>query len=273
MICLAESSGLARVRSLGFQALVALLFAFLVAPLAIVVVTAFDASVTMAVPPESLSLRWFAALLDSPIWLRSLVNSVLVASGTMFVSLLVGVPAALAVRQYTGRTQTVMVGMVVLPLLVPGVIIGVTLLTFFSRFGLQQSYAALVLAHSLWAVPLTFSVAQSAFARFDWRLHEAAMDLGASRFQAFRSVVVPEVRAGLLVAALVAFIVSLQEFVMALFLSGPDTRTVPVQAWNSLRQSLDPLVSVVSTVLLLAVVLLVLLSAAFAGLDRLATDT
>jgi ABC-type spermidine/putrescine transport system permease subunit II len=270
---LAETSGPARIRALALQAVVALLFAFLVAPLGIVVATAFDASAAVAFPPESLSLRWFAALLDSPTWLRSLVNSVVVASGTTFVSLLVGVPASLAVRQYTGRTRTAVVGVVVLPLLVPGVIIGVTLLTFLSRFGLQQSYTALVLAHSLWAVPLTFSVAQATFARFDWRLHEAAMDLGASRVQAFRFVVVPEVRAGLLVAALVAFVVSLQEFVMALFLSGPDTRTVPVQAWNSLRQSLDPLVSVVSTVLLSAVVSLVLLSAVFAGLDRLATDT
>jgi ABC-type spermidine/putrescine transport system permease subunit II len=157
--------------------------------------------------------------------------------------------------------------------LVPGVIIGVTLLTFFSRLGLQQSYPALVLAHSLWATPLTFSVMQSTFARFDWQLHEAALDLGASRPRAFLYVVVPEVRAGLAVAALVAFIVSLQEFVMALFLSGPDTRTVPVQAWNSLRQSLDPLVSVVSTILLFAVVLLVLLAGALAGLERLATET
>jgi ABC-type spermidine/putrescine transport system permease subunit II len=72
---------------------------------------------------------------------------------------------------------------------------------------------------------------------------------------------------------LVAFVVSLQEFVMALFLSGPDTRTVPVQAWNSLRGSLDPLVSVVSTVLLVAVVLLVVVGGSVVGLDRLATDT
>jgi ABC-type spermidine/putrescine transport system permease subunit II len=234
---------------------------------------AFDASSTVVLPPTELSTRWFAELLDSPTWLRSLVNSVVVATGTTAVSLLVGVTAALGVRRYDGRFRSALVGLAVLPLLVPGVIIGVTLLTFFSRLGLQQSYPALVFAHSLWATPLTFSVAGSAFARFDWRLHEAALDLGASRSRAFLAVVVPEVRSGLLVAALVAFIVSLQEFVMALFLSGPDTRTVPVQAWNSLRQSLDPLVSVVSTILLFAVVLLVVLAGALAGVERLATDT
>lgn len=256
-----------------FRALVATLFVFLILPLGIVVATAFDASSVVAFPPTEFSTRWFGELLDSPTWLRSLVNSVIVATGTTVVSLVVGVTAALGLRGYDGRFATALTGLAVLPLLVPGVIIGVTLLTFFSRFNLQQSYTAIILAHSLWATPLTFSVMRSAFARFDWQLHEAAMDLGASRVRAFWTVVVPELRAGLLVAALVAFIVSLQEFVMALFLSGPDTRTVPVEAWNSLRQSLDPLVSVVSTILLAAVILLVLLSGVLIGLDRVATDT
>ena len=256
-----------------FGGLVAGLFGLLVLPLFIVVATAFDASGSVVFPPGNLSTRWFAELLDSPVWTRSLGNSVIVAAGTTVVSMLVGTTGALSVRRVGGRARSGLVALAVVPLLVPGVVIGVTLLTFFSRFGLQQSYLALVLAHSLWATPLTFSVMQAAFARFDWRLYEAALDLGASPIRAFLGVVVPEVRASLLVGALVAFVVSLQEFVMALFLSGPDTRTVPVQAWNSLRGSLDPLVSVVSTVLLVAVVCLVVVAGGVVGLDRLATDT
>ena len=263
----------ARLGGLAFRAVVVVLFAFLVAPLGIVVVTAFDASGAVVFPPTGLSVRWFVELLASPVWLRSLANSLIIAGGTTLVSLVVGTTGALAVRRVDGRTRMALVGLAVVPLLVPGIIIGVTLLTFFSRFGLQQSYVALVLAHSLWATPLTFSVMQAAFSRFDWQLQEAALDLGASPLRAFVSVVAPEVRASLVVAGLVAFIVSLQEFVMALFLSGPDTRTVPVQAWNSLRQSLDPLVSVVSTILLVGVVALVLVTGAVVGLDRLATDT
>jgi ABC-type spermidine/putrescine transport system permease subunit II len=256
-----------------FRGLVATLFVFLILPLGIVVATAFDVSSVVAFPPTAFSTQWFGELIHSPTWLRSLLNSVIIATGTTVVSMLVGVTAALGLRGRNGRFATALTGLAVLPLLIPGVIIGVTLLTFFSRFGLQQSYTAVILAHSLWATPLTFSVMRSAFARFDWQLHEAALDLGASRVRAFRTVVIPELRAGLLVAALVAFIVSLQEFVMALFLSGPDTKTVPVKTWNSLRQSLDPLVSVVSTILLAAVILLVLLSGVLIGLDRLAVDT
>lgn len=262
-----------RLRGWLFRGAVTALFGFLVLPLAIVVATSFDGTGAVVFPPVELSVRWFAVLLESPTWLRALSNSLVVAAGTSVVSTLVGVTAALGVRRVGGPFRTAAVGLAVLPLLVPGVIIGVTLLTFFSQFGLQQSYPALVLAHSLWATPLTFSVMQAAFARFDWRQYEAALDLGAEPVRAFVGVVVPEVRASLIVAALVAFIVSLQEFVMALFLSGPSTRTVPVEAWNSLRQSLDPLVSVVSTLLVVTVVALVLVARVATGLERLATDT
>jgi ABC-type spermidine/putrescine transport system permease subunit II len=254
------------------RALVAGLFCLLVLPLAVVVATAFDASGAVTFPPRGLSTRWVAALFASPRWLRALANSLVVAAGTSVLSTAVGVAAALGARRLNGARQGAVVALAVLPLLVPGVILGVTTLTLFSRFGLQQSYLALVLAHSLWATPLAFSVVQASFARFDWQLREAALDLGATPAQAFASVVAPNVRAGLVVAALVAFVVSLQEFVIALFLSGPDTRTVPVAAWNSLRQSLDPVVSVVSTLLLVAVVALVLVAGVLAGLDRFAAD-
>jgi ABC-type spermidine/putrescine transport system permease subunit II len=256
-----------------FRTVVGLLAVFLALPLLIVVATAFNASGAVVFPPEQLSVRWFAALLERPAWLRSVLNSLLIAAGTTVVSMVVGVAAALGVRRFSGVGRTTIVGLTVLPLFIPGIVIGIVLLTFFSRFGLQQSYLAIVVAHSLWATPLTFSVVQASFARFDWHVAEAARDLGATPRRAFLTVVAPNVRAGLVVAALVAFVVSLQEFVMALFLSGPDTRTVPVQAWNSLRQGLDPLVSVVSTILVVAVVLLILAASALVGLDRLATDT
>jgi ABC-type spermidine/putrescine transport system permease subunit II len=256
-----------------FRAVVALLAAFLAAPLAIVVVTAFDASGAVVFPPSGLSTRWFADLLASPDWMAGIRNSLVVATGTTVLSMAVGVSAALGACRLDGRARTAVVGLAVFPLFIPGIIIGISLLTFFSRLQLQGSYLALVVAHSLWATPLTYSVMQATFARFDWTVREAALDLGASPARAFVEVVAPNVRAGLVIASLVAFVVSLQEFVMALFLSSPETRTVPVRAWNSLRQGLDPLVSVVSTVLLVAVVLLIVVVSAVAGLERLATDT
>lgn len=253
----------------GFRLLYASLFAFLVAPILVVVGTAFGRSGTVSFPPTELSVYWFGELLRTPAWLQALGNSVLVATATTVVSMGVGVAAAVGVGRLDRGARRTVSAVTVLPLLVPGVVVGVTLLTFFSRFGLQQSYLAITLAHCLWAVPLAFSVTRATLSRFDRRIYEAARDVGAPPWRAFAEVVAPNVRAGLLGAALVAFVVSFQEFIMTLFLSGPDTRTVPVLAWNSLRGSLDPLVSVVST-LLVAVVLVVV---AAVGAERLATDT
>lgn len=248
-------------------------FAFLLAPILVVVASSFDATGAVTFPPEALSARWYGELLASEAWTRAIRNSLIVATGTTVFATTLGVLAALGVRRLDDDLSAVVSALAVLPLLVPGVVLGVTLLVFFSEFGLQQRLPTLVLAHSLWATPLTYSVVRATFARFDWSVRDAALDLGATRPRAFREVVVPNVRAGLAAAALVAFVVSLQEFVMTLFLSGRDTRTVPVKAWNSLRNSLDPLVSVTSTLLVVAVLLVVVGAGVLVGLERLARDS
>ncbi|PSQ39082.1 ABC transporter permease [Halobacteriales archaeon SW_5_70_135] len=256
-----------------FRATVGVLFAFLLAPIAVVAVTSFSTTGAVAVPPPGLSTRWYEALLASARWQRAALNSLIAAGGTTLLATVAGTAAALAVNGLDDRREAVVLGLTVLPLLVPGVVLGVSLLVFLGEFGLQQTYLAVVAAHSLWATPLAFSVVRASLSRFDPRLREAALDLGASRPRAFVEVVAPNVRSGLFAAALIAFVVSLQEFVMTLFVSGPDTRTVPVLAWNSLRGSVDPIVSVVSTLLVVTVVLVVAVGAVVAGLERFATDT
>ena len=257
----------------AFRGLTAVVFAFLLAPFVVVAGTSLNASGAVAFPPVGVSLRWYGELLASPDWLLAGRNSLLVAAGTTVFSTTLGATAALGLRGVDSSAGTVVTGLALVPLLVPGVVLAVALLVFFSQFGLQQRLGTIVLAHSLWATPLTFSVLRATFSRFDWTVRDAALDLGASRPRAFLEVVVPNVRAGLVAAACIAFVVSLQEFVMALFLSGRATRTVPVKAWNSLRNSLDPLVSVTSTLLVVAVLLVLLAVGVTAGLERVARDS
>jgi len=262
-----------RVATAAFRLAYAAVFAFLLAPVVVVVATSVSPSTAVSFPPNGASLRWYAALLASDRWLRAIRNSVVVASGTTALSTALGALGALGVRRLDGRAADAVTGLAVVPLLVPGVVLGVTLLVFFSELGRQQELWTIVAAHSLWATPLTYSVMRATFSRYDWRIRDAALDLGASRVRAFREVVAPNVTAGLAAAALIAFVVSLQEFVMTLFLSGRGTRTVPVVAWNSLRNSLDPLVSVTSTLLVGAVLVVVVAAGAAVGLDRVASDT
>ena len=232
---------------LGYAAI----FVGMLLPLVIVIATSFSASGNLQFPPEGFSLRWYGAFFADIDWLRAFDNSFIVGIGTTVLATFMGITAAFGLEARKGRLGELLTPVVILPLLVPPVILGVTLLVYFSALGLRSSYLGIVLAHSLWATPLVFFVMQSVFKRFDWQLRDAGMDLGANPIRVFVHVVLPNVKNGILVSALLAFIISLQEFVMALFLSNFQTQTIPVLAWSSLRQSLTPTVSVVSTFLIL----------------------
>ncbi|WP_436344302.1 ABC transporter permease [Natronorubrum sp. FCH18a] len=225
--------------------------AFMLLPLVVVVVTSFAASGQLAFPPESYSLVWYREFFADDLWLEAFDNSLVVGAGTTVVATTLGVTAAFGQELDDGSAGRLLAPLVLLPLLIPPIILGITMLVYFNRVGLEASYLSIVLAHSLWATPLVYFVMRSVFSRFDWQLLDAARDLGAGPIQSFVHVVLPNVKHGIFVGALLAFIVSLQEFVMALFLSSHSTETIPVVAWTEVRQSLDPMVSVVSTFLIL----------------------
>jgi ABC-type spermidine/putrescine transport system permease subunit II len=252
-----------RLEIAAFRAGYLAIFLFMLLPLGIVVATSFSASGNLQFPPQGFSLKWYAQFFANVTWLRAFDNSLVVGVGTTVVASLMGITAALGIELDKGRLSSALTPVVIMPLLIPPVILGVTLLVYFSQLGLRSSYASIILAHSLWATPLVFFIMQSVFQRFDWQLRDAGMDLGANPIRVFLYIVIPNVKSGILVSALLAFIISLQEFVMALFLSNYQTQTVPVLAWNSLRQSLTPIVSVVSTFLIL-ISLFGILIAAFA---------
>ena len=262
-----------RIGSWLFRAGIGGVFVFLLAPVVVVAITSIGESSVLSLPPSEFSFRWYEEFLRSERWQEATMNSLIAGIGTTVVATGIGTAAALGVSNLGRRSEAAVTGLTILPLLVPGVVLGSSLLVLLGEFGFQQTYPAIIAAHSLWATPLAFSVVRASLSRFDPQLREAALDLGASPVRAFLEVVAPNIRSGLLAAALIAFIVSLQEFVMTLFVSGPGTRTVPVLAWNSVRDSLDPLISVVSTLLVGVVLLAVLVGAAVVGIERLATDT
>lgn len=242
---------------------------FMLLPLAVVVVTSFAESGRLLFPPENYSLVHYRAFLEETRWLSAFDNSLLVGVGTTIVATTLGVTAAFGHELDDGRTGRVLAPLVLVPLLIPPIILGISMRVYFVKAGLNASYLSIILAHTLWATPLVYFVMRSVFSRFDWQLLDAARDLGAGPIQSFVYAVLPNVKHGIFVGALLAFIVSLQEFVMALFLSNHTTETIPVVAWTTLRQSLDPMVSVVSTFLILISLAAIVVAAIATNLDWL----
>jgi putative spermidine/putrescine transport system permease protein/spermidine/putrescine transport system permease protein len=267
---MSEAVSRERVEDVLFRAGYWLVLAVLMLPIVVVFVTSFQQSSYLTFPPSGFTLEWYATFLGSEEWLSAVRDSVLIGVGSSLLATVLGVTGSLAVQRSDSWASRVLPPIVLLPLLIPPVVLGLTLLIYFNRIGLTNSYVNIVVAHALWATPLVFFIMQSVFARFDWSLRDAGMDLGARPGRVFYHVTLPNVRSGVVISTVVAFIVSLQEFIMALFLKSFEVQTVPVLAWTSLQSSLTPMVSVVSAFLVLASIVGVLLSAAVMNLEWLA---
>lgn len=250
----------------GYVALVL----FMLAPLIVVIGTSFSHGGHLQFPPEELSVRWYGEYFQNSSWINATQNSIFIAIGAMVVSLVLGTSAAFGYEGLQSKWSRGLIPLILLPLLIPAAVIAITLYMFLSQMGLQHTYIGIILAHSLWATPLVFFIMQAVFTRFDWELKDAAMDLGATPMATFREVILPGVRYGVIASAIVAFVISFQEFIMALFLAGIDERTVPVLAFLSLKEAINPLISVVSTLMIIIVVMLLVPASLAMGLERLA---
>ena len=258
------------VQTAAFRLGYGMMFLLLVAPLVVLITTSFAGSTSFQFPPQEISFQWYAEFAQSRTWLTAVKNSVIVGTGTIVLSTSLSLLAAFGVRQSDVGWVSRLVPVTLMPLFLPPVVLGVALLSFFGSYNLHQSYGSIIVAHALWATPISFLIIQSVMTQVNWGLQDAALDLGAPPLKTKLEVIFPQIKQGLFASALIAFIISLQEFIMALFLSGQDTRTIPVLAWTAISQMLDPIVNVVSTVLITLVVIALVLSAFSIGLNRLA---
>ncbi|MBU9251306.1 ABC transporter permease [Burkholderia multivorans] len=255
----------------GFAALAfhALFVAFIVAPLAAVMLVAFTDKGYISMPFDGASLRWFRAIFDngdivSAFWLS--VRLALVAA-TLGVAL--AVPAALAIARYRFPGRGALTSFFLSPMMIPAVVLGIAFLRFLSLLHLSGSFWALVAAHVVIVLPYALRLALSSAIGLDRDAERAALSCGASRFTAFRRVVLPMIRTGVAGGWVLSFIQSFDELTMTIFVATPGTTTLPVAMYNQIAQTIDPLVTSVSAVLIVGTVLLMLLLDRLVGLDRI----
>ncbi len=238
-------------------------FLFLVLPLLIVLPLAFNDSTFLTYPMEGFSLRWFHEFFTVPPWLYTLGNSVKVALGTMVLGVVVGGLAAMGTMLMGKWGQILLSALFVSPIVIPTVVLGVAMAYVFGRMGLGSSYYSLVFAHTILAAPLVFLSVLTSLKGLDPELERAAASLGAPRGYRFQTVTLPLAMPGFATGALFAFITSFDEVVVALFIASPESQTLPITLFASLRDRLQPTIVVVA--LLLSLVSL----AFFLALNRL----
>jgi ABC-type spermidine/putrescine transport system permease subunit II len=234
----------------GIALLLALLW-----PLGYAAWVSFTPGELLTPPHAEWSLRWYVLFFDSPQWTRGLWNSLLVASLSVAGALAGGVGLATAVTRYHFRGRRLLSAAVLLPMFVPTVVLGMSLLPWLQMLGLWGTRLSLACAHAMWSLPVVFLVVRSALEEVDPDLESAARGLGAGPLTTFRRVTLPIIAPSLVVGALMAFVLSLNEFTLALFLATPEIETLPKVIWPNLRYTLTPLVAAASVVTMLLTLL------------------
>jgi len=211
----------------------------------------------MLLPPKGVwSLRWYEAFFARSEWTDSLYHSLSVGGLATAISLVCGTTAAVAVTRHQFPGRQILQSAVMLPLFIPALVLAMALLPVMRTIGLWGSLVSVALAHSLWGMPLVFQAVKGALEDMDPNLDLAAHGLGAGGTQTFFMVTLPTILPAIGVGGLLAFIVSFNELVMALFLCTPAIETLPKVIWPNLRYTLSPLVAAASGVAVLVTVLL-----------------
>jgi putative spermidine/putrescine transport system permease protein len=220
---------------------------FLIAPILAVVPLSFNAEPYFSYPMPGLSLQWYEDFFGNERWYGSLLLSVKLAITVTILATALGTMAALGLSRSRLPLRAVMLGMLLLPLIVPVIIVAVGVFMFYGYFGLIGTFTGLVLAHTALAAPFVVITVLSTLTNFDWALPRAAMGLGASPFYAFRRVVLPLIVPGVVTGALFAFVTSFDEVVVALFLASAEQRTLPKQMFSGIREMISPTITAAAT--------------------------
>ena len=225
-----------------------LVFAFLYLPIAILILYSFNGQGVGGFPPRDLTLNWYRILFnDAPIW-DSVLNSLLVAASAMLIALAFGIPAALALDRAQFPGKALFRRLVLLPLILPGIITGLSLLMFFHVAEVKSSLFTIILGHGTALISVATTEVFAGLQKLNRAQEEASLDLGANYWQTFWRITVPNLKLSIIGAALLIFTLSMDEIAVSFFLIGRDN-TLPLEIWGRLRRGITPEINAISTII------------------------
>ncbi|MGH7326635.1 MAG: ABC transporter permease [Candidatus Rokuibacteriota bacterium] len=244
------------------------LLAFMTLPTVVVLLASFNPTAILSFPPDGLSLRWYENALTYPQFRRAAVNSVIVTAASALLALPIGTAAALALVRHPVAARGVWAAVLLSPLVIPGVAAGLGFLILAAKLGLLANRAVLIAAHVVLVLPFVVRSVMVSVVNLDPMLERAAASLGASPWRVFRRVTLPLLRPGLFAALLFAVIVSVNEFVVSLFVSSRVTEILPVAMFTYVVNYTDPTMAAVSVLFIAATFVTVFVADRFLRLSR-----
>jgi spermidine/putrescine transport system permease protein len=254
-----RGSRLGQLMRASFAANGVLGYIFLYAPIIVLVVFSFNAS-RFVTDWSGFSLRWYRVMLGDEAMMAALKNSLIVAAVATFFSTIFGTMAALAMERYRFRGKLAMDALLYLPIIIPEISMAVMLLLFFVMAKITLGLTTVIISHIAFDISFVAIVVRARLAGMDQRLEEAAQDLGANELQTFWHVTLPLMMPGILAGALMAFTLSLDDFVITFFTAGVGSTTLPLRIYSMVKLGITPEINAVSTLMLVASMTLVLVS-------------
>ncbi|HET6183154.1 MAG TPA: ABC transporter permease [Acetobacteraceae bacterium] len=242
--------------------LVGLVLFFLALPILIVFPLSVSSAPYLQFPPPGFSWQWFGRYFGDPDWIDATIRSLQIASATAILALALGIPLAwsLARGRYPGRA--IIERLMVAPMIVPAIIFSVAIYGLFAKLKLIGAWYGLAIAHTILALPFVVILVRAGLTGLDRNLEAAAEGLGAGRLVIFRRIVLPQIAPSLISAALLAFITSFDELVVALFLAGSQM-TLPKKMFDNILIEIDPTIAAVSVLQILMIAVALALAARF----------
>lgn len=236
----------------GWTALVLL---FLYAPIAVLVAYGFNAS-PLNVLWGGFTLRWYRDLAENGPLLTAAGNSVIIAAVATVVSVVLGTAGAWLLHRYRFRGEGSLRTLVALPMVMPEILMGISLLIFFSRLGIRLGFTTVIIGHVTFCIPFVLAAVEARLHGLDPALEEAAQDLGATPVQAFWLVILPSLRPAIIAGALMAFTLSFDELIVTFFTTSAASATLPIKVFGMAKVGLSPMLNALSTVFILVAALL-----------------
>ena len=234
-------------------------YLFLYSPIMVLILYSFNGVGVGGFPPKNLTLHWYQELFnDSGIW-DSLYNSVFVALFATAIALILGFLGALAIDRTEFPGKKIFKRLILLPLILPGIITGLSLLMFFVSIDVQLSLLTITIGHATALISVAVTELYGALQKFERAQEEASLDLGANYWQTFWRVTLPNLKLPIIASGLLIFTLSLDEIAVSFFLLG-RTNTLPLEIWSRLRLGITPEINAISTLIFLASLILIVIS-------------